>query len=116
MNTTDQESLAALEALAHDGVVAISSRHLAEHIGRTRETASKSLGRLVTGGYIEIVRAGRGVQSARYRVLSSPEKPAQKPDNNTTPGGATRASVTSSEARTCMVLAASLRRLQRAWR
>jgi hypothetical protein len=86
VNTTDQASLAALEALAYDGVVAISSRRLAEDIGRTRETASKSLGRLLKGGHIELVRTGRGVQSARYRVLSSSQKPVQNPDNNTTPG------------------------------
>jgi hypothetical protein len=28
------------------------------------------------------VRTGRGVQSARYRVLAQPEKPVQNPDNN----------------------------------
>lgn len=85
MNTTDQASLAALEALAYDGVVAISARRLAEHIGRTRETASKSLARLVKARRIELVRTGRGVQSARYRVLSSAEKPVQNPDNNRPP-------------------------------
>jgi hypothetical protein len=82
MNTTDQASLAALEALAYDGVVAISARHLAEHIGRTRETASKSLGRLIKDRHIELVRAGRGVQSARYRLLPEANKPVQNPDNN----------------------------------
>lgn len=86
MNTTDQASLAALEALASDGVVAISARRLAEHIGRTRETASKSLGRLLKGGYIALMRTGKGVQSARYRVLPRLEKPVQNPDNNTMPG------------------------------
>jgi DNA-binding Lrp family transcriptional regulator len=85
MNTTDQRSLATLEALAHDGVVAISSRHLAEHVGRSKETASKSLWRLIGAGHIERVKAGRGVQSARYRVLSSPGKPVQNPDNNKPP-------------------------------
>jgi hypothetical protein len=85
MNPTDQASLAALKALAHNGVVAISSRRLAEDIGRSRDTASKSLGRLIKGGYIEVVRTGRGLQSARYRVLANPEKPAQNPDNNRTP-------------------------------
>jgi hypothetical protein len=69
MNTTDQQALAALNALAYDGVVAISARRLAEHIGRTRETASKSLGRLIRGRYVVRLSAGRGVQSARYRVL-----------------------------------------------
>lgn len=82
MNATDQASLAALKALAHNGVVAISSRRLAEDIGRSRDTASKSLGRLIKGGYIEVVRTGRGLQSARYRVLANPEKPVQNPDNN----------------------------------
>jgi hypothetical protein len=82
MNTTDQASLAVLTALAHDGVVAISSRRLAENIGRTRETASKSLGRLLKGGHIELVRTSRGVQSARYRVLPRLEEPVQNPDNN----------------------------------
>lgn len=82
MNTTDQTSLAALEALAYDGVVAISSRRLAENIGRSRDTAAKSLGRLIKGGHIELVRTGRGVQSARYRVLSQLEEPVQNPDNN----------------------------------
>lgn len=86
MNTTDQASLAALEALASNGVVAISARHLAEHIGRTRETASKSLGRLIKGGHIEVLRSGRGVQSSRYRLLTEPKEPVQNPDNNTTPG------------------------------
>jgi DNA-binding Lrp family transcriptional regulator len=86
MNTTDQESLAAMDALAYDGVVAISSRRLAEHIGRTRETASKSLRRLRRDGHIELVRTGRGVQSSRYRMLSRPGKPVQNPDNNNVPG------------------------------
>jgi DNA-binding transcriptional ArsR family regulator len=71
-----------MDALAYDGVVAISARRLAEHIGRSRETASKSLGRLRRDGHIELVRTGRGVQSARYRVLSRPEEPVQNPDNN----------------------------------
>lgn len=82
MNTTDQQTLAALNALAYGGVVAISARRLAENIGRTRETASKSLGRLIRGRYIERLSTGRGVQSARYRVLPKPEKPVQNPDNN----------------------------------
>lgn len=77
--------MAALEALASNGVVAISARHLAEHIGRTRETASKSLGRLIKGRHIEILRPGRGVQSGRYRLLTEAKKPVQNPDNNTTP-------------------------------
>lgn len=85
MNRTDQVSLAALEALAVDGVVAISARRLAEYIGRTKETASKSLARLIKGRHIVRLRAGRGVQSARYRVLTSPEKPVQNPDNNRPP-------------------------------
>lgn len=85
MNTTDQESLVALRSLATEGVVAISARHLAEHIGRSRETASKSLGRLIKGGHIEILRPGRGVQSARYRLLTE-ATPVQNPDNNTMPG------------------------------
>lgn len=87
MNTTDQASLAALNALAYDGVVAISSRRLAEEIGRTRNTASQSLLRLIKGRYIVRLSAGRGVQSARYRVLARSEKPAQNRDNNKTPPG-----------------------------
>jgi DNA-binding Lrp family transcriptional regulator len=86
MNATDQATLAALEELAVDGVVVISVRRVAEHIGRSRETASKSLWRLIQAERIERVKAGRGVQSGRYRVLSRPEQPVQNPDNNTTPG------------------------------
>jgi hypothetical protein len=79
MNATDQATLAALEELAVDGVAIISVRRVAEHIGRSRETASKSLWRLIQAERIERVKAGRGVQSGRYRVLS---KPTQNPDNN----------------------------------
>ncbi|MGA9223607.1 MAG: hypothetical protein WBZ57_20645, partial [Pseudomonas graminis] len=82
MNATDQATLAALEELAIDGVVIISVRRVAEHVGRTRETASKSLWRLIRAGRIERIQVGRGVRSARYRVLSRPEKPVQNPDNN----------------------------------
>jgi hypothetical protein len=82
MNATDQATLAALQELAVDGVVIISVRRVAEHIGRSRETASKSLWRLIQAERIERVQAGRGVQSGRYRVLSRPEQPVQNPDNN----------------------------------
>lgn len=84
MNATDQITLAALQELATDGVAVVSVRRLAEIVGRTRETASKSLWRLLQAGRIERVTAGRGVRSGRYRV-PSPMKPVQNPDNNTTP-------------------------------
>lgn len=85
VNTTDQEALAALRALATDGVVSISARRLAEHIGRTWETASKSLKRLTKEGHIELLRRGRGVQSSRYSLRGEAPKPVQNPDNNTSP-------------------------------
>lgn len=82
MNPTDQTTLAALHELATDGVATVSVRRLAEIVGRTRETASKSLWRLLKDGKIERVTAGRGVRSGRYRVHSQPG-PTQNPDNNT---------------------------------
>lgn len=82
MNATDQATLAALEELAIDGVATVSVRRLAEYVGRTRATASRSLGRLMKGRHIIQRSAGRGVQSGRYRVLSRPDKPTQKGDNN----------------------------------
>jgi hypothetical protein len=82
MNATDQATLAALEELAVDGVVVVSVRRLAEYVGRSRETASKSLWRLIGAERIERIQTGRGVQSGRYRVLSRPGKPVQNPDNN----------------------------------
>ncbi len=85
MNPTDQTTLAALQELATDGVVTVSVRRLAEIVGRTRATAFRSLGRLLKVGHIVQFGAGRGVQSGRYRVISRPEKPTQKGDNNATP-------------------------------
>jgi hypothetical protein len=84
MNSTDQTTLAALQDLATDGVAVVSVRRLAEIVGRTGVTASKSLGRLIRTGKIERVTAGRGVRSGRYRVPSQP-KPTQKVYNNPTP-------------------------------
>jgi DNA-binding Lrp family transcriptional regulator len=89
MNPTDQTTLAALQELATDGVATVSVRRLAEIVGRTRETASKSLWRLLRDGKIERVTAGRGVRSGRYRV-PTPPKPVQNPDNNTTPSKGVR--------------------------
>jgi hypothetical protein len=88
MNATDQATLAALHELAIDGVAIVSVRRLAESVGRTRATASRSLGRLMKGHHIVQQSAGRGVQSGRYRVLSRPDKPTQEGDNNRPlPGG-----------------------------
>src|SRR4051812_8533929 len=97
MNPTDQTTLAALQELATDGVVTVSVRRLAEIVGRTRATAFRSLGRLLKVGHIVQLRAGRGVQSGRYRVLSRPEKPTQKGDNNATPAEGVRDLFRSSE-------------------
>ncbi len=70
MNATDQATLKALTALAVDGVVAISTRRLAEEIGRSRTTAGTSLSRLSATGQIEKLRRGSGLQSSRYRLLT----------------------------------------------
>lgn len=70
MNVTDRATLATLTALAVDGVVAISTRRLAEEIGRSRTTAGTSLSRLTMAGQIKKLRRGSGLQSSRYRLLS----------------------------------------------
>lgn len=70
MNVTDRMTLQTLTTMAVDGVVAISTRRLAEEIGRSRTTAGKSLLRLTVGGQVEKLRRGSGLQSSRYRLLS----------------------------------------------
>jgi hypothetical protein len=82
MNATDQATLAALGELANDGIAVVSVRRLAEIVGRSRATASRSLGRLMRAGHIVQQSAGRGLQSGRYRLRSRPEKPTQRGDNN----------------------------------
>lgn len=86
MNATDQAVMAALEKLAIGGVATVSVRRLAEYVGRSRETASKSVGRLVAAGRIVRMSAGRGLQSGRYGVPPRQKEPAQNPDNNRPPG------------------------------
>ena len=70
MNATDQISLAVLQKIAVDGVAAISTRRLAEEIGRSRATAAASLQRHIRRGDIGQISGGRGIGMGRYRVPS----------------------------------------------
>jgi len=73
LNSTDQLTLTILQSIAVDGVATISNRHLAELVGRTRETANKSLQRLMAAEAIGHIATGKGVRSGRYRVPSAEE-------------------------------------------
>lgn len=68
LNSTDQLTLAILQNIAVNGEVTISNRKLAEHIGRTQETANKSLQRLMGAEEIGHIATGKGVRSGRYLV------------------------------------------------
>jgi hypothetical protein len=70
VNATDQVTLQTLAEMAVDGVAVISTRRLAEEIGRSRTTAGTSLTRLTVSGQIEKLRRGSGLQSSRYRLLT----------------------------------------------
>lgn len=78
MNATDRAALAVLHAVAIDGVSAVSTRRLAEMIGRSSSTASAALRRLVKDGAVERIGGGRGVSMGRYRVLPKSEENLHK--------------------------------------
>lgn len=71
MNATDNASLRALQDVATDGVAAVSTRRLAELIGRTRSTAAASLQRHIAQGRVERISGGSGVRMGRYRIIGT---------------------------------------------
>lgn len=82
VNATDHATIAVLREIAADGVAAVSTRRLAEMIGRGRATAAKSLLRHMEQGRIERTGGAGGVQMGRYRVL--PEETANLRKSETT--------------------------------
>lgn len=69
MNPTDYATFAALQSISIDGVAAVSTRRLAETVGRTRSTVAASLQRHIQRERIAKISGGRGVRMGRYRVL-----------------------------------------------
>lgn len=84
MNSTDRAALAVLHAQAIDGVSAVSTRHLAELIGRSSSTAAAALQRLAREGEIVRIGGGRGLSMGRYRVPPTSEENLHK-DQTTMP-------------------------------
>ena len=70
--------MSVLKEVAVDGVATISTRRLAERIGRARGTAQASLQRLQTGGHIGHYRTGKGIAMGRYRVPTDRTKNLHK--------------------------------------
>ena len=69
VNATDHATITVLREIATDDVAVVSTRRLAETIGRSRAAAARSLLRHMEQGRIERIGGGGGVRAGRYRVL-----------------------------------------------